>query len=143
MSRWIFAALLLALTGCATKPPAAGAALPVPAARIAWANAADGYSIRVTRDIGYSGSACATRIYIDGRSAADIEPGETVVFVVTPGRHILGASPSPAEGKLCTAGGSVERMRREVDASGEKGDSLSFRFGKGANGEPSITPTAF
>ena len=108
-----------------------------------WQNATSGYTIKVTRDAGLVGGACPTRIYIDGKNAADLRPAETVTFVVAEGRHILGGGPSPDAGGLCSGFKSSERYRRETDASGKQGDTLSFRFGLGANGEPSLTPTAF
>lgn len=133
--------LAVLLAACATQPVAPDAAAPVPAARVHWANVDGGYTIRVTRDTGYVGSLCATRLYLNGAPAADMERGETVEFRVGAGRNILGAGPSPIEGKLCTAGGAVDGMRREIDASGKAGDALKFRVSIG--GGVILTPTAF
>lgn len=135
------ALVALMLAACATKPVNSASAPPVPPERVLWTDVADGYQIRVTRDSGYNGSLCATRLYVNGKAAADIKPGETVAFAVTAGRNILGAGPSPIDGKMCTAFGSVESMRREVDASGNAGDKLNFRLA--INLGPILTPTAF
>lgn len=87
----------------------------------------------IKRDSGISGSACSTRIYIDGVTVADIDTSEKVVLYLAEGDHILSAKPNG----LC--GGGLT----EVKATVKTGGSSAFRYGSSGNGSPGLYPTAF
>jgi hypothetical protein len=105
------------------------------------ASEGESYLVCVTKDEAFLGKGCMARIYIDGQPAADLLSAETVTFKLPPGRHILGGGPSPKA--ACSAFKADERLRREVDASGQAGESLGFRYLATSRGEFVLTPTAF
>lgn len=57
----------------------------------------------IKRDIGLAGSACTTRISIDAKPLAELDPGEAFVIYLPAGEYILGA----ANSGLC-GGGDAE-----------------------------------
>lgn len=87
----------------------------------------------VKRDSGFGGSACATRIFVNGQAIADIDTAEKVVLYLPAGEQILSAWTKG----LCGGGMS------EVKALVKAGASSSFRVGYGSNGDFSTFPTAF
>jgi hypothetical protein len=87
----------------------------------------------VKRDRGLSGSACSTRIYVNGKPVADIDPAEKVVLYLPEGEHILSAEPNG----MC--GGNMTEVKAVVKA----GSQSNYRYGTSGNGSPSIYPTAF
>lgn len=139
-----FFSLVAVLSACATKPVASSDANPAPPSRV-YISAATGetYQIRITRDAGFAGAGCPTRIYLDGKDAADLEPSETVVFTVSSGRHLIGASPSPLGGKMCSAFDAAARHRREVEVIAASGEVRNYRFSISASGVVALDPTAF
>ena len=70
--------LLLIDAGCSTTPIASHQAEPVPEERqfLYQYGAADAARVLVKRDTGIMGAACSTRVYLDGKLAAYLDPGE-------------------------------------------------------------------
>jgi hypothetical protein len=89
--------------------------------------------VTIKRDSGFSGSACSSRIFVDGRPIADIRGSEKVVLYLPEGEHILSAWPNG----IC--GGGMTEVKAVIKA----GTQSSFRIGYGSNGDFSINPTAF
>lgn len=91
------AALAAALAGCAaTQPPPPTQARPVPPERTAAAEPTASPTpalVRITRDVGYIGSAAAMHLWLDGRRVATLQPGEFIEFRADPGARRLSALP--------------------------------------------------
>lgn len=89
--------VVFGLSGCATAPTPTTEAQVVPAERIFRSDklAIDG-NARATfvRDVGFTGAGTYQHLFIDGKKAASINPGEKVVFVLAPGEHIFGVIPT-------------------------------------------------
>ena len=113
---------LLALAGCATSPLPAEDADLVPGARLySFQRASDGGAgLTVTRDTGFTGSACNAKLFINGRLAAEIGTGETASFHVPSGDLIVGVQ-SCASGLKEREGvlkdGQNKRYRISIDSS--------------------------
>lgn len=122
---------VLALAGCATAPIGASSAERVTPSAFR-APAANTAQLVVTRDTGFTSSACATHVYVNGELAVDLRPGQTVTMHVPVGEVIVGAQPA----SIC-AGGLVE-------ASGaiKRGDTLRYRIGYDQNGGIGLFRTA-
>jgi type IV pilus biogenesis protein CpaD/CtpE len=131
------AVLGLSLVGCASQPISNLEANPVPANRILdtqYLNSSPNTGeVTVKRDSGFAGSACSTRVYVDGKHIADIRPAEKVVLYLPEGEHILSAEPNG----IC--GGNMTEVKAVVKA----GSHSNYRYGTSGNGSPSIYPTAF
>ena len=136
-ARFFFAAIVVSVTGCATRPISNADALPVPAERIIDSRysqaATDTGQITVKRDSGLGGSACSSRIFVNAKPVADLRTSEKIVLFLPAGDHVLSAWPNGACG-----GGMTE-----VRASVRTGSELTFRVGYGSNGDFTINPTAF
>jgi len=77
----LFAAFLaVSLTACATRPVTIYQASPVPPSRILasqrLSQAPYTGSLIIKRDIGFMGSACTIRVFIDAVPVADLAPSE-------------------------------------------------------------------
>lgn len=130
-------AFAIAIVGCATTPVPDSATSSVPTDRL-YAPAmarpvTGGGSINVRRDSGLMGSACSTRVWINGQPAADLRTSERITIHVEAGDHIVSAQPNA----LC-AGGLVE-----AQAVVRPGRTARFRVGYGTNGDFILAPTAF
>lgn len=130
--RIFIAGLVLALAGCATTPIPAEQADPVPASRLfAFQSPSGGQAmIVVTRDTGFTGGACNTKLSIDGRLAAEIGPGETAKFYVSPGERMLSAS-------SCGSG------LKEREANAQSGGTKQFRISIDSAMSLDLSPTAY
>ena len=118
----------LVLCACATSRIPVNEAAGTPAARIHVAKesleaAPDRGQIVITRDGGFRGAACTTRILVDGTLAAELRPAEKVSLYLAAGTHVIAAEPD-----LWLCRGS----RKEMTASVRSGESLAFRYGYGA-----------
>lgn len=131
-------AMFLAV-GCSTTPISTQEALPVPSDRLFdegkrfSAQAPNTGYVVVKRDSGIMGSACSTRIYVDGKPVGDIDPSEKMGLYLPEGEHILSAQPN----------GVCSGTMTEVHTTVRAGSQSAFRFGTSGNGSPSIYPTAF
>lgn len=93
--------LAVVLTACATTPISPTKAKQVSADRIFLTEkvSVEG-SVRVifVRDTGMNSSGVYQHVYIDGKKAASLNPGEKVEFVLAPGEHIFGSIPTDVLG---------------------------------------------
>src|SRR4051794_31672912 len=82
--------------GCSTTPVRIADARVVPADRVFLQSLAPDGNARVifVRDQGFSGGGVYNHLFVDGRRAASLDPGEKVEFVVAPGEHIFGVVPT-------------------------------------------------
>lgn len=126
------------LSSCATTPVTNAAAVDVPAKRIVDSTLMQPMSnsgeITVKRDNGLTGSGCSTRVYIDAKPVADINPGEKVVLHLSTGEHIISA----AQTGVCGSGAIVE-----TKVTVQSGGAYNFRIAYGSNMNFGIYPTAF
>jgi hypothetical protein len=129
--------ILLVLSGCATQPISNASAIQAPSDRIIdryfFQPAPGTGEVTIKRDSGFSGSACSSRIFVDGRPIADIRASEKIVLYLPEGEHILSAWPNG----ICP--GRMTEMQTFVKA----GAQSNFRVGYGTNGDFSINPAAF
>lgn len=128
--RTLIAAQLLSiatvLTGCATEPLSAEHAEPAPREKLTGLQtppAGDFSTFVVTRDRGFSGAACDTIIYVDGKEVGRVASGQTARFFHPPGRIILSVnSTNPCGGGLkerevVLSPGATSRYRISIDSS--------------------------
>jgi hypothetical protein len=88
----------------------------------------------VKRDSGSVGSACSSRLFLDAKSVADIEPSEKIVLHLPQGEYQLGAEPNGA----CAGG------LRETQVLVRVNDTVTYRIGYGNDDEDFfLLPTAF
>ncbi|MGB7194983.1 MAG: hypothetical protein WBD81_16135 [Collimonas pratensis] len=90
-------AVIVSASGCATPPIPINSARSVPMERIFRADAlplANSARAVFVRDGGSSGAAAYQQLYIDGKKAASLNPGEKIEFMLTPGQHVFGALPA-------------------------------------------------
>ena len=114
------------LTGCSTSPISSDQANLVPASRLLsfQGKPAGQYgTLIVTRDSGFTGSACNTVLYIDGKKSAEIGSGETAKFYIPTGERIIGANSTSMcggglkERSLVMESGSTKKYRISIDTS--------------------------
>lgn len=125
MKKLVGAFAVLALVGCATTPLPAEQADPVPAKRLHafQQQSPDSAVLVVTRDKGFTGSACNTLLMIDGQLAAEIGSGETARFYLPAGDVILGVNSTSMcggglkEREVKLAAGKPKRYRISIDTS--------------------------
>ncbi|AMO94561.1 putative lipoprotein [Collimonas fungivorans] len=89
--------VLISAGGCATVTAPINNARSVPMERVFRADAlplANSARAVFVRDAGSSGPGVYQHLYIDGKKAASLNPGEKVEFMLTPGKHVFGAAPT-------------------------------------------------
>lgn len=127
----------LLISACATKPIPNNAATPIPNEQILdfrfSSPTPNTGEVTIKRDSGFGGSACSTRIFVNGQPIADIYASEKIVLHLPSGEQILSSWPNG----IC--GGGMSEVKTLVKA----GTNSSFRVGYGSNGDFSINPTAF
>ncbi|MFP0536052.1 hypothetical protein [Klebsiella oxytoca] len=137
MKKIALALVIVAISGCATKPVTNEQAKNIPSKQIlnsSFLSKKEGTGeVIIKRDSGFMGSACMTRIYIDGKEIADLDTAQKVVVYPKMGEHIFSAWPTG----LC-GGGMSEQSGR---VTGDK--TLMYRVGYGTNGDFGIYPTTF
>ncbi|EJB8470256.1 hypothetical protein MW376_000283 [Citrobacter freundii] len=128
---------LIGLSGCATKPVSNEQAKDAPAKQIINSDLLtkkDGTGeVIIKRDSGFMGSACMSRVYVDGKEVADLDTAQKVTVYPSTGEHIFSAWPKG----IC--GGGMSEQSGKVTS--EK--TLMYRIGYGTNGDFGIYPTAF
>lgn len=128
---------ILFLAGCATKPVSNEAAQPVPEKQILnrdlLTEKENTGKVIIKRDSGFMGSACFSRVYLDGKEIADLDPAQKIELYPPVGRHIFSAWPKGA------CGGGMSEQEGMV----ESGKVIMYRIGYGTNGDYGIYPTAF
>ncbi|HCM9594688.1 TPA: hypothetical protein N5O41_000927 [Enterobacter bugandensis] len=137
MKRIFILASIFIIAGCATKPVTNEQAKDVPAKQIInntlLVKKEGAGKVIIKRDSGFMGSACMTRVYVDGKEVADLDTAQKVTVYPTIGEHIFSAWP-----KGMCGGGMSEQSGKVTE-----GDVLMFRVGYGTNGDFGIYPTAF
>ena len=130
----IFAALL---AGCATSPVPIKNAVAVPPERVlAYQKDVPGTGIlSVTRDSGHTGSLCSVGLFVDGKVAALLKPGERVSLHVPAGTVVVGAAYQGSG--ICGMG--ADRQEREAIVSG--GKVKNYRISTSGDGVLDILPT--
>ncbi|AMW64543.1 lipoprotein (endogenous virus) [Pseudomonas phage phiAH14a] len=133
--RILIAAVAVAmLAGCASSAISVRDAKPVPSDEVyAFQTKPAGESGKVTvvRDSGAVGSGCDIVVYVDGRKAAKIGPGQRATFYLPPGSPSLGAG--LAGSGLC-AGAAIRTIAAAVQPGKESlyrisGDMAGFYIG--------------
>ncbi|MEO8391142.1 hypothetical protein [Polaromonas sp.] len=91
--------ILTMISGCATSSISHKDAQPVQLDRVFLKSdllASNNSTVVFIRDVGFVGSGVYHHIFIDGKKAASLNPGERVEFVLSPGEHIFGVIPTDA-----------------------------------------------
>ena len=138
ITRFSLIFLALILSGCATRPISNAESQPVPSDRIIdtrYLKSSPNTGIVTVKrgDSGFGGSACTSRVFVNAKPIADLDPAEKVVLYLPADEYILSAWPNG----ICGGGMS------EVRASVKPGIELNFRIGYGSNGDFTINATAF
>lgn len=138
MLKFLFLSIsFLPLIGCAIKPVSTDHAKPVPIDRIFdnqyFLPDDDKVNVVIKRDQGHVGSACKTKVLIDGVSVASLKMSEKMVVYLTAEKHILSSIPQG----VC--GGGIAEL--EIDLSDKQ--TSTFRIGFDANATHRIQPTVF
>lgn len=130
----LFAALV---AGCATSPVPMTNAVAVPPERVlAYQKDTPGTgTLSVTRDSGHTGSLCSVGLFVDGKVAALLKPGERVALHVPAGSVVVGAAYQGSG--ICGMG--AERQERETMVTG--GKVKSYRISTSGDGVLDILPT--
>jgi len=130
----LFAALL---AGCATSPVPIKNAIAVPPERVlAYQKDVPGTgTLSVTRDSGHTGSLCSVGLFVDGKVAALLKPGERVSLHVPAGSVVVGAAYQGSG--ICGMG--ADRQEREAIVSG--GKVKNYRISTSGDGVLDILPT--
>ncbi|AYW20387.1 hypothetical protein DTA24_17905 [Klebsiella sp. P1CD1] len=137
MKKIALALVIVGINGCATKPVTNEQAQNIPAKQIldsSFFSKKEGTGeVIIKRDSGVMGSACMTRVYLDGKEIADLDTAQKAVIYPKVGNHIFSAWP-----KGMCGGGMSEQSGTVID-----GKTLMYRIGYGTNGDFGIYPTAF
>lgn len=137
MKKIVLALVIVGISGCATKPVTNEQAQNIPAKQIldsSFFSKKEGTGeVIIKRDSGVMGSACMTRVYLDGKEIADLDTAQKAVIYPKVGNHIFSAWP-----KGMCGGGMSEQSGTVID-----GKTLMYRIGYGTNGDFGIYPTAF
>ncbi|HDZ2637218.1 TPA: hypothetical protein RSS34_004861 [Klebsiella pneumoniae] len=137
MKKIALALVIVGISGCATKPVTNEQAQNIPAKQIldsSFFSKKEGTGeVIIKRDSGVMGSACMTRVYLDGKEIADLDTAQKAVIYPKVGDHIFSAWP-----KGMCGGGMSEQSGTVID-----GKTLMYRIGYGTNGDFGIYPTAF
>ncbi|WP_130931588.1 hypothetical protein [Pseudomonas sp. Sample_24] len=135
----IVGALAVALlTGCATSPTPSNEAKQAPASQLSayQAKPTGAYgTLQVIRDSGQTGSLCAMAVFIDGKQAARLEPGQKASFYLPPDSVSVGAAYTGSG--ICSMGAA----RVEREAIVKDGAIKKYRVFTGGDGQIDILPT--
>ena len=131
------AALVALMAGCATSPVPIKNAVAVPPERVlAYQNDVPGTgTLSVTRNSGHTGSLCSVGLFVDGKVAALLKPGERVSLHVPAGSVVVGAAYQGSG--ICGMG--ADRQEREAIVSG--GKVKNYRISTSGDGVLDILPT--
>ncbi|WP_115930819.1 hypothetical protein [Pseudomonas sp. GV105] len=131
------AALVALVAGCATSPVPTKTAVAVPPERVlAYQTSSPGTgTLSVTRDTGHTGSLCSVGLFVDGKVAALLKPGEKVSLHVPAGSVVVGAAYQGSG--ICGMG--ADRQEREAIVSG--GKVKNYRISTSGDGVLDVLPT--
>jgi hypothetical protein len=103
------------LAGCASTPQPIGEAPTVPESRVFYGDtAAEGApfaTVVFVRDVGFAGAGVYNHLFINGKKAASLDPGEKVAFRLPPGEYLFGAVPTTVLGLM-----SVNNIEQTLQA---------------------------
>ena len=131
----IILTLATSLIGCSSSSISVSKAKYAPQSRIFKYQTPHESSLTIVRDKGLVGSACNASIFINGETAAKLEPGEKATFYLNEGEWIVGTSIESSG--LCAFNPS--RMEREIKL--KQGDSKTYRVFTTWDGTMDILPT--
>lgn len=131
------AALVALMAGCATSPVPTKTAVAVPPERVlAYQTSSPGTgTLSVTRDSGHTGSLCSVGLFVDGKVAALLKPGERVALHVPAGSVVVGATYQGSG--ICGMG--ADRQEREAIVT--DGKVKNYRISTSGDGVLDILPT--
>lgn len=137
--RILIAAVAVAmLAGCATSPTPSGEAKQAPVSQLsAYQSKPSGSygTLQVIRDSGHTGSLCAMAVFIDGKQAAKLDPGQKASFYLPPDAVSVGAAYTGSG--ICSMG--ADRVEREAIV--KDGAVKKYRVFTGGDGQIDILPT--
>ncbi|WP_305863791.1 hypothetical protein, partial [Klebsiella pneumoniae] len=97
MKKIALALVIVGISGCSTKPVTNEQAQNIPAKQIldsSFFSKKEGTGeVIIKRDSGVMGSACMTRVYLDGKEIADLDTAQKAVIYPKVGNHIFSAWP--------------------------------------------------
>ena len=130
-------ALMALMAGCATSPVPTKTAVAVPPERVlAYQTSSPGTgTLSVTRDSGHTGSLCSVGLFVDGKVAALLKPGERVALHVPAGSVVVGAAYQGSG--ICGMG--ADRQEREAIVT--DGKVKNYRVSTSGDGVLDILPT--
>lgn len=131
-------AVVALLAGCATSPTPSSQAKQAPASQLsAYQSKPSGAygTLQVIRDSGHTGSLCSMAIFIDGKQAAKLDPGQKASFYLPPESVLVGAAYTGSG--VCSMG--ADRVERE--AVMKDGVLKKYRVFTGGDGQIDILPT--
>lgn len=138
MRLFVGAVAVALLAGCATSPTPSSQAKQAPASQLsAYQSKPSGAygTLQVIRDSGHTGSLCSMAIFIDGKQAAKLDPGQKASFYLPPESVLVGAAYTGSG--VCSMG--ADRVERE--AVMKDGVLKKYRVFTGGDGQIDILPT--
>lgn len=126
------------LVGCATSPTPSNEAKQAPASQLSayQAKPSGAYgTLQVIRDSGQTGSLCSMAVFIDGKQAARLDPGQKASFYLPPDSVSIGAAYTGSG--ICSMGAA----RVEREAIVKDGAIKKYRVFTGGDGQIDILPT--
>lgn len=138
MKFFVGAVAVALLAGCATSPTPSSQAKQAPASQLsAYQSKPSGAygTLQVIRDSGHTGSLCSMAIFIDGKQAAKLDPGQKALFYLPPESVLVGAAYTGSG--VCSMG--ADRVERE--AVMKDGVLKKYRVFTGGDGQIDILPT--
>jgi len=126
------------VSGCATSPISSVEAKQAPASQLsAYQYQPSGAfgTVQVIRDTGHTGSLCSMAVFIDGKQAAKLDPGQKASFYLPPDSVSVGAAYTGSG--ICSMGAA----RVEREAIVKDGAIKKYRVFTGGDGQIDILPT--
>lgn len=137
--RILIGALAVALlAGCATSPTPSAEAKQAPASQLsAYQTKPSGAygTLQVIRDSGHTGSFCSMAVFIEGKQAGKLDPGQKASFYLPPDSVSIGAAYTGSG--MCSMG--ADRVEREAIV--KDGVVKKYRVFTGGDGQIDILPT--
>lgn len=126
------------LAGCATSPTPSSQAVQAPPSQLtAYQTKPSGTygTLQVIRDSGHTGSLCSMAVFINGKQAAKLDPGQKASFYLPPDSVSVGAAYTGSG--ICSMG--ADRVEREAIV--KDGAVKKYRVFTGGDGQIDILPT--
>ncbi|WAH52836.1 hypothetical protein LMA04_01900 [Pseudescherichia vulneris] len=136
MKTILVVAVVVGLIGCTSKSGSNQQAKLAPEKQILapqlLVKKRDSGAVVIKRDGSFTGNACLSRVYINGKPVADLDTSQEVIVYPSPGQYVISTLPKD----FCA--GSMSAQSAEVDA----GSTLTFRIGYATDGDFGIYPSA-